>query len=368
MKSKRKYIHWAKPDFWGNEIRYATDALRSTWISGGAYIDKLENSFKERLSKKHVLAVSNGTTAIHLAYLGLGLKPGDEIIVPGFSFMAAANVALHMGLKPVFAEVDKDTWCLSAKELPRYISSRTKAIVLVHTYGNVCEMDAIMKVANRHGIAVIEDCAESLFSKYKGKYCGTFGQVNTFSFQATKTITTGEGGLVVTNLDRLSRKMVLYRSHGMDRGKKFYWHELPGLNFRLTNIQAAIGFAQLEKINSILGERKRVYEEYKKQLDKVEGISLQKINKDVDPVIWAIALKIDKRFFPQRDKLIDELKSKGIESRPGFYASSLLKIYAKHSLPISEDISKHTISLPSYPTLKNEEIIFICKQLLKLKK
>ena len=174
---------------------------------------------------------------------------------------------------------------------------------------------------------------------------------------------------MVTNSEELNRIMVLYRSHGMDRGKKFYWHELPGHNFRLTNFQAAIGLAQLEKIKTILAERKRVYEEYKKHLSKAEGIVLQKIEKDVEPVIWALALKLDAKFFPQgRGKVIDQMKANGIETRPGFYASSLLKIYDKHSLPVSEDISKNVISLPTFPTLKNQDIAFVCNQLLKLRK
>ncbi len=362
-------IPWTKPDFWGNEIKYVTQALESSWISGGEYLNKLENDFGEILKKKHILAVSNGTTAIHLAFLGLGLKPGDEVIVPGFAFMAAANVSLLMGLKPVFAEVDPDTWCLSAKELPKYISSKTKAIIPVHTYGNVCAMDDIMEIANAFGIPVIEDCAESLFSKYRGEQCGTIGKISTFSFQATKTITTGEGGLVVTDSDDLNKKMLLYRSHGMDRGKKFYWHELPGHNFRLTNFQAAIGVAQLEKIDIILAERKRVSEEYKNILSNMEGITFQKINKDVEPVIWAIALKLDTKVFPQgRDMVIQQLKEIEIETRPGFYASSLLEIYEKHSLPGCEVISKNVISLPTFPSLKNDDIAFVCEQLLKLRK
>jgi perosamine synthetase len=362
-------IQWIKPNFWGNEVKYVTEALESTWISGGAYLDRLESDFSKLLEKKHVLAVSNGTTAIHLAFLGLGLKPGDEIIVPGFAFMAVANVALHMGVKPVFAEVDPDTWCLSAKELPKYISSKTKAIIPIHTYGNVCAMDDIMEIANAYGIEVIEDCAESLFSKYKGKECGTIGKISTFSFQATKTITTGEGGLVVTDSDELNKKMLLYRSHGMDRGKKFYWHELPGHNFRLTNLQAALGVAQLENLDTILSERHRVYKGYLKHLENMDGITLQKIEKDIEPVIWAIALKLNPNNFPQgRDRVIDQLEEKGIETRPGFYASSLLNIYSPHSLPICEDISRNVISLPSFPLLTEEQIKYICDSLTLLQK
>lgn len=362
-------IPWAKPDYWGNEIKYVTEALETTWISGGKYLDGLEEYFENKLNQKFALAVSNGTTAIHLAYLALKLKPGDEIIIPGFGFLAAANVALHMGVKPVFAEIDEETWCLSAKTLPNYITPKTKAIIPIHTYGNVCEMGEIMSIAKERKIHVIEDCAESLFSKYQNRYCGTFGDINTFSFQATKTITTGEGGLVTTNNDELNDIMCLYRSHGMRREKKFYWHELPGHNFRLTNFQAAMGLAQTEKLENILAERKRVYEIYCKHLKNVEGITMQKFNPNVDPVVWAIALKLDSKAFPQgRDVIIEQLKNKGIESRPGFYASGLLPIYEKqNTLPICEDVSKNVISPPSFPTLQNEQIEYICSQLVKLK-
>ena len=361
-------IPWAKPDYWGNEIEYVNKALASSWISGGEYIDRLENDFKKYLNKKHILAVSNGTTAIHLAYLGLDIKSGDEIIIPGFCFLAAANIAILAGAKPVFVEVDKDTWCMDLNDLKRKITSRTKAIVPVHTYGNVCDMDGLMQLSQEKNIPILEDCAESLFSKYKGKQSGEFGLINTFSFQATKTITTGEGGLVVTDDDDIAEKMMLYRSHGMNRQKVIYWHELPGHNFRLTNLQAALGVAQLEKVEIIVAERKRVYKTYLKYLTDVDGIMLQKVADNIDPVIWAVALQLDPQAFSQgRDAVIQQLKGAGIETRPGFFASSLLTIYDKHRLPICENISKTVISLPSFPTLSNEQIEFICKELIKLK-
>jgi perosamine synthetase len=364
-----KKIPWAKPDYWGNEIEYVLQALKSTWISGGTFIDQLENEFKQILGKKHVFAVSNGTTAIHLAYLGLDIKPGDEIIVPGFCFLAAANVALLVGAKPVFVEVDKDTWCMDVHDLKKKITTKTKAIVPVHNYGNICAMDEIMSIANSKAIPVIEDCAESLFSKYKGKQSGVFGLINTFSFQATKTITTGEGGLVVTDDDIIAEKMMLYRSHGMNRKKVIYWHELPGHNFRLTNLQAALGVAQLEKIEEIIYQRKRVYNTYLRFLEKQEGITLQKVNDDVDPIAWAIAVKLGKNHFPQgRDAVMKSLSEIGIETRPAFFASSLLDIYEKHQLPVCEEISKNVMSVPSFPTLKEGEIELICTSLLNLKK
>lgn len=364
-----KNIPWAKPDFWGDELKFVKQALKSTWISGGPYVDQLEARFSQILGKKYALAVSNGTTAIHLAYLGLDIKPGDEVIVPGFCFQAAANIALHVGAKPVFAEVDKDTWCLDPVDLEKKITNKTKAIVPVHTYGNVCELDAILNIAQSKKIKIIEDCAESLFSKYKGKYSGIFGHVNTFSFQATKTITTGEGGLVVTDDDELAGKMMLYRSHGMNRQKVIYWHELPGHNFRLTNLQAALGVAQFDKRNKIIKERKRVFTIYLKYLSGIDGITLQKIEVNVDPVIWAVAIKLDPKAFPQgRDKVMRQMKEIFIETRPGFYASSSLDIYYKHKLKVSEEISKNSMSLPSFPTLKKEQIEFICDRLIKFKK
>jgi perosamine synthetase len=364
----KKVIPWAKPNFWGCEKKYVNDALNSLWISSGKYIEELENGFSNLLNKKFVLATSNGTTSLHLIYLGLDLRKGDEIIVPGFAFLAASNIAMQLGLIPVFAEVDKDTWCVTAEEIQKKISKKTKAIVPIHTYGNVCEMNRITKLAAENNIVVIEDCAESLFSKFKNNYCGSFGDVNSFSFQATKTITTGEGGMVVTDNEQLYKKMTLYRSHGLTvRGR--YWHEVPGNNFRLTNLQAAMGFAQFEKRALIIIERRRVFDLYKKYLGKISGITLQKFSDEVEPVVWAVAIMLDDKAFPQgRDNVILQLKEKKIETRPGFVASSLLKIYSKHSLEVCEYVSNHVLSLPTFPMLTEEQIIYICETLQFLKK
>ena len=362
-------IPWAKPHYWGNEIKYVNEALESSWISGGSFINKLEDSFSQILETKYVLAVSNGTTAIHLAYLAFGIQPGDEIIVPGFAFQAAANIALQMNIVPIFAEVDPKTWCISVEDIKKKITPKTKAIVPVHSYGNVCEMDELLELGKKYKITIIEDCAEALFSKYKGKYAGAFGEMGTFSFQATKTITTGEGGLTITNDEELNKKMCLYRSHGMLREKKYYWHELPGHNFRLTNFQAAMGVAQLEKKEIIIAERKRVYHSYCNHFKNIDGISLQQFNKNVEPVVWALAIQLDPIAFPQgRDKVIEQFKEIGIETRPGFYAASLIDFYKCPTLPVCEEVSNNVISLPFFPTLGEEDIASICKELIKLKK
>ena len=218
-----KFIPWASTHYWGNEQNYVVDALKSTWISGGSYVEKLETEFAKFCDSPYAVTSSNGTTAIQLAYLAIDIKPGDEIIVPGFGFMAAANVALNMGAKPVFCEVDYDTWCMTDKSIESCVTSKTKAIVPIHTYGNVCDMDKLLEIAHQYNIPVIEDAAEAIGSEYKGKVAGTLGKLGTYSFHATKTITTGEGGAIVTDNLELSNKMKLYRSHGMSTRR--YWHD-----------------------------------------------------------------------------------------------------------------------------------------------
>lgn len=362
----KKFIPWASTSYWGNEEAYVLDALKSTWISGGHYVEKLEKDFAEYCNTPHAITSSNGTTAIQLAYIALDVKPGDEIIVPGFGFMAAANIALHMGAKPIFCDVDADTWCMSGESLTPYLTAKTKAIVPVHTYGNICDMDAILEIANHHNIPVIEDAAEAIGSKYKGKVAGTMGILGTYSFHATKTITTGEGGAIATESKELSDKMKLYRSHGMSSRR--YWHDVAGHNFRLTNMQAALGCAQLEQIEKISTERARVYHRYVTLLNELNGVTMQKFNADVDPLVWAIAVRIDINAFPQgRDTLIKQLSELGIETRPGFYSANLMThIYDQTNIPVSSTLSEHIISLPSSPSVTDSDIDYICSSLASL--
>jgi perosamine synthetase len=363
------FIPWAKPDFWGNEQSYAAEALTSTWISGGPFLDRFERAFAQYFGIPYALSASNGTAALHMAYLALGLKAGDEMILPGFAFMGASNMALYVGAKPIFADVDPQTWCLSAAEIEKHLTPRTKLIVPIHTYGNVCEMDTIMQLADSHGVTVVEDVAEAFACRYKNRLAGAFGAIGTFSFQATKTITTGEGGMVITNDQNLYDRMALYRSHGMRR-KKYYWHDLAGHNFRLTNLQAAVGVAQMEKLEQIIKERKRVHNQYKKLLSDIPGLTLQYFSPKVDPVIWAIAVNLDPIAFPQgRDAVIAEMMRVNIETRPGFVAPRFMThIYTCPKLPVSEDLSKNVLSLPTYPTLQDEQICLICDQLKKLRR
>jgi perosamine synthetase len=366
--ARRQFIPWAEPHYWGREEAYALEALRSSWISGGPFVDRLEAGVAAFCGSPHTVAASNGTTAIHMAFLALGVKPNDEIVVPGFAFLAAANIALHMNAVPVFADVDPDTWCVTADAIARVITPRTVGIVPVHSYGNMCDMQPILDLAADRGLWVCEDAAEALGSTYYGAHAGTTAEIGTYSFHATKTITTGEGGAVATRSSELRDRMQLFRSHGVKARR--YFHEVPGHNFRLTNLQAAIGCAQLEQINSIRNERGRVYRSYVSTLGEFDGIRLQRITDGVEPLVWAIALHLDESAFPQgRDTVIAQLAECGIETRPGFHAASEMSaLYAPSDIPTAGAVARQVISLPSSPTVTDDEIDFISSSLLALAK
>lgn len=361
-------IPWARPDFWGLEEDYVRKALHSTWLSGGPFIEELEAAARKFSGSSYCMAACNGTAAVNLAFLALGLKAGDEVIVPGFCYLAAANIALLMGLSPVFVDVDSDTYCVTAENIRGAITKKTKLIVVVHTYGNVCRMDEIMALARSFHIPVLEDAAESFGSQYKGRQSGTIADIGTYSFHATKTITTGEGGMVITGRKDLADKAMLYRTHGV-LGKR-YWHEVPGHNFRLTNLQAALGCAQFNKIDHIFAERRRVHASYRRLFDGEKGIILQRFNPNVEPVLWALAAELDRKYFPQgRDGVMAQLAEQGIETRNGFYSANQLKIYKNvGDVPISDRLAKNVISLPTFASLKDEQIDFISKAVIALKK
>lgn len=360
-------IKWFEPHFWGKEKDYVLDALDSTWISGGKYVDDFEQRFAEIVSSPHAISVSNGTTALELALLTLGIGNGDEVIVPGFTFSAPANMALAVGATPVYADVDADTWCLSPAAVEKAITPKTKAVIPVHIYGNLCNMPAIMEIAANHNLHVIEDVAEAAFTTLNGQHAGTFGTIGCFSFQATKTITTGEGGMVILADDQLADQARLIRNHGM-RPNKRYWHEVVGHNFRLTNFQAAMGLAQLEAVDNISTQKKRVFESYKQRLYGQDGIILQTIQPETDPVMWAVAIMVDEKVFGlSRDEICQHLEAKGIETRPGFYAFSEMPIYNAPALPNSLRASQTIISLPSYAMLTDDQIDYICQTLLNLR-
>ena len=364
----KKMISWARPHIGRDEEWFVRDALRSTWISDGPYVWRFESTFAKLLGTRYCLTTSNGTIALQLALLGLNIRPGDEIIVPGFSFAAPVNMVLAVGAKPVYADVNPHTWCLEPDSVKRQITSKTKGIIAVHLYGNVCAMEDLKILAKEKELFLIEDTAEAVFSKYKGQFAGTFGHMGCFSFQATKTLTMGEGGCVVTNDKKAFERMQVIRNHGMTPHKR-YWHEVLGYNFRLTNIQAAMGFAQLSRWEKIVSAKQRVYQTYVRQLNKEQGIVLQEITRNADPVIWSVAIKLDPKIFKGgRDSVMREFGKAGIETRRGFYSFGSMPFYHGLKLPVSDEVSRNTLSLPSYIGLTQKDIRFICNRLKSLRK
>jgi perosamine synthetase len=249
------------------------------------------------------------------------------------------------------------------------LTPRTKAVVAIHTYGNMCDMDALKALLAGRGIALIEDAAESLGSSYNGRQAGVCGTLGTYSFHATKTITTGEGGMVVTDDEKLFERMQLYRSHGMARKVRYYWHEVAGHNFRLTNFQAAMGCAQFEHFDKVSAVRGALHHQYRQRLEREPGITLQIFEANVTPVLWALALRLDPQAFPQgRDDVLQKMRDRGIECRPGFYAASQQPLYNTTALPACEDLARQVLSLPCYIGLEEDQVDLICQTLLELRR
>jgi perosamine synthetase len=333
-------------------------------LSGGPYVERLEAEFSQFHGLPgSAISVSSGTAALHLALLGLGIGPGDQVIVPGWCFAAAANMALACGAAPVFADVEPHTWIIDPGAVEERITPRTRAIVAVHTYGVMADMPALARIARRRQISLIEDCAESLWSRWDGQLAGTFGDVSCFSFQATKTIACGEGGMLLVRDPELAARMRLIRNHGM-RPERKYWHLVVGHNFRLTNLQAAVACAQWRHREEIVALRSRLYRTYRERLAGVPGLALQRIPAPVQPVTWAFAVRLNPSVYSiSRDALIERLARRGIETRPGFHAFSEQPLYQAQPLANSRAIAEETLSLPSAPDLSDEELNYVCETL-----
>ncbi len=351
----KQNVHFpvAVPNLNGNEFKYLTDAFLSTWISSsGKYIDKFEDAFSSYSDCSYGVAVSNGTVALHLAMVVLDIGEGDEVIVPDLTFAATINAVLHANATPVIVDVEENSWCISPGEIKKAITSKTKAIIPVHLYGQPCDMDKIMKIANTYNLKVIEDCAEAHGSMFKGKKVGSFGDIGCFSFFGNKVITTGEGGMCTTNDKNIDELMRSLRDHGMSKTRK-YWHDHIGFNYRLTNLQAAIGVAQLERIETI-HQNRRVYEDSYRSILNSGDLSFQNDCENRIRITWLVSILTDKSI--DRDKYIQNLKEKGIDARPFFYPLSDMNIYkgyCQNKTPVAHKISRIGFNLPTYESLKS---------------
>lgn len=341
-----------KPSISHREKQLVLDCLDSSWISSrGEYIKKFEKLFSSRVGVSYALAVNNGTAALHVALLAAGVGVGDEVIVPSLTYIASVNAITYTGATPIFAEVDSETWCLDVNCLDAIVTEKTKAILLVHLYGNSCDMEPLIRFSQSRGIMVIEDCAEAFGTLHNKKHVGTSGLVSTFSFFGNKTITTGEGGMLVTESEKVMAIASRIRGQGLSIDQE-YWHDIVGYNYRMTNICAAIGVAQLEKSESLIRE-KVVLAEYYKENFKALPLTPQKVTRKTQSSFWLNAFLAESRVV--RDKLREYLLGFGIETRPVFPPVHTMPMYAKGvKLPVTEDLASRGVLLPSWPELDVE--------------
>lgn len=363
----RIFIPVASPELGGNELKYLIDAFISTWISSrGSYITEFEKEFSKFCECKYSIAVSNGTAALHLALIALGIKTGDEVIIPDLTFAATINSVLYTGAKPVIVDIDSTCWGIDPLQIEKAITSKTKALIVVHLYGQPCQMDKIMKIAKKHKLFVIEDCAEAHGATYAGRKVGSIGDIGCFSFYGNKVITTGEGGMCTTNSKKLADKIKILRDHGMSIKRK-YWHDVVGYNYRMTNLQAAIGLAQLERVKTILINRRKIEDKYRKALKGVKGIEFQADNLDKrKKITWLVSALVNAE---ERDSLLIRLKNKKVDTRPFFYPLGDMEIYKQYvfSNAISKEISARGLNFPTNSNVDKETISIIKKALLKRK-
>jgi len=360
--TKMKYPVY-QPVLSGNEKKYVNECLDSTWISSkGKFVNAFEEKFADYLGAGHATGVCNGTVALHLALVALGIGKGDEVIVPTLTYVASVNAISYTGAKPVFVDSLQDTWQMDPEDVQQKITSNTEAIMCVHLYGHACEMDTLKKIADEHDLFLIEDCAEAIGSKYKNQHVGTFGDIATYSFYGNKTITTGEGGMVVTNDETLHDRAVHLKGQGLAKYRQ-YWHDVIGYNYRMTNICGAIGLAQLEYINDILTKKRQIADWYNEAF-KDTSVTFHQEAQDVYHSYWMCSVLVEQS--EQRDALRDHLKQKGIETRPLFYPVHTMPIYdekyERHK--VAENLGWRGMNLPSYPGLSQKDVSYIVEAIL----
>jgi len=367
---KKRFIPVYEPRLEGKEKEYVLDCLRTNWISSlGKFIGKFEDGFSKFCERKYGVATSNGTTALQLALLVLEIGSGDEVIVPDLTFVASANAVTYTGAKPVFVDVDKESWTIDPKRIQEKINHKTKAIMVVHLYGHPADMDPIAKICRKHKLLLIEDAAEAHGALYKGEKVGALSNLGCFSFYGNKIITTGEGGMLVTDNARLAQKARFLRDHGMSH-KRRYWHTAIGYNFRMTNIQAAIGLAQLENIEKTISKKRKIAQLYNHYLNDIKGLTLPNEASWAKNVYWMYSVLVNPDFGCSRDQLMVELKKRGVDSRPFFYPLHKLPPYSNYSgkYPVSEKLSKRGMNLPSSPGLTEKDIRHVSGLIREVKK
>lgn len=351
-------IYYTKPSITDLEIRYATDAAANGWGSRCyEYIERFEQLFKAHIGAKYAIATSSCTGALHMGLAALGVGPGDEVILADTNWIASAAPITYLGARPVFVDILADTWCIDPIKVESAISPRTKAIIAVHLYGNLCDMDALLDIGNRHGIPIIEDAAEAIGSVWHGKRAGSIGKFGTFSFHGTKTITTGEGGMFVTNDADLYEHVLTLSNHGRARSQmKQFWPDMIGFKYKISNIQAAIGCGQMERIDELIARKREVFAYYKEQLISLPGASMNAEKEGTMIGAWMPTVVFDRETGITRELLRNAFSVEDIDARVFFHPLSSLSMFeSQRGNTNAWDIPERAINLPSYHDLTPDE-------------
>ncbi len=352
-------IYYTKPSISELEIEYANDAVRNGWGDRCyEYIVRFEEAFKKHLGVKYAIATSSCTGALHMGMAALGIGPGDEVIMADTNWIASAAPIVHLGAKPVFVDILPDSWCLDPEKVEAAITPRTKAILAVHIYGNLCDMDRLLAIGAKNGIPVIEDAAEAIGSQYQGKRAGSMGAFGSFSFHGTKTMTTGEGGMFVTNDAKLYETMLTLSNHGRARGQtKQFWPDMVGFKYKISNVQAAIGCAQVERIEELIARKREIMAAYCGALAHIPGISLNPEHEGIVNGAWMPTAVFAGEMGVDRDMLIKAFAAQNIDARVFFYPLSSLPMFeSKTANRIAWSIPERAINLPSYHEISSEDL------------
>lgn len=344
------------------EVDYVTDAVKSGWVSSlGEYIDAFEKKFAEYCGTQYAVSVSNGTVGLHLALKALGIGEGDEVIVPDLTFVATANAVVMAQGTPVMVDVCRDSYCIDPAEIIKAITPKTRAIIPVHLYGHPANMPEIMKIAHEHNLHVIEDAAEAHGASMKGVRVGAFGDCGVFSFYGNKIITSGEGGMITTNNFDFYTKARLLRDHAMSKEVR-YWHTEVGYNYRITNLQAALGLAQLEQIGDFIEYRNNLLQQYREEL-KPAGIECNP-SVNADPVNWMVCAVVDRLDRNGRDKVIGYMREQGVDARPFFFPMTMMPMYSHKNNTVSYKLSECGFNLPTFVGMTEDQVSKSCAAFL----
>lgn len=361
------------PSITEREIEYVTDAVKNAWYSQyKMYNERFEKAFADYLGVSFATSLPSCTSAIHLSLLALNIGKGDEVIVPDITWIGSSAPISYVDATPIFADIDRKTWCISAESFEELITPRTKAVILVDLYGNMPDIDAIRKIANEHEVAIIEDAAESLGAIYKGRKAGSFGDTGVFSFHGSKTLTTGEGGMLVTDKENIYKRCLILSDHGRHpEDPKMFWQREIGFKYKMSCLQAALGLAQLERIDQLILHKRQIFAWYQSELKEVDDLTLNYEAPGTTSTYWMVTVILDKMFGIDKEKLIALLSDRNIDSRPFFYPLSSLPAYesfqqayeAQKRNRNTYSITRWGVNLPCGMNMTEEKVGYVCDSL-----